>query len=152
MINIIKRQTFYSLHMNSIITKSRCLLRFDGCSKGNPGKSGAGAALYSDNVEIWADYLYVGSNITNNQAEYAGLILGLNKALELNITDLDVEGDSKLVIQQMNKTYKCNSQKLQTSFKIASDLSSQFNTITFRHIYRDDNKRADKLANMAIVE
>ena len=152
MINIIKRNSVYKIHMNAIIINSRALLRFDGCSKGNPGKSGAGAALYTDDVEIWADYLYVGSNITNNQAEYAGLILGLNKALELNIKDLDVEGDSKLVIQQMNKTYKCNSSNLQTSFKIASELSSQFNTITFKHIYRDDNKRADKLANMAIRE
>ena len=152
MINIIKRQTFYSLHMNSIITKSRCLLRFDGCSKGNPGKSGAGAVIYTDNYELWADYLYLGSNVTNNQAEYAGLILGLKKALELNITELDVEGDSKLVIQQMNKTYKCNSPKLYSSFKISCELSSQFDIITFRHIYRDDNKRADKLANMAIVE
>ena len=81
-------------------------LFFDGCSKGNPGVSGAGAVIYEENEEIWADQFFVGEKFTNNHAEYAGLILGLQQALEMNIVSLAVEGDSQLVINQMNKILK----------------------------------------------
>ena len=77
-------------------------LNFDGCSKGNPGLSGAGAVLYKHEQEIWNESYFVGDNCTNNQAEYAGLILGLNQAISLHIKELIVEGDSLLVINQMS--------------------------------------------------
>jgi ribonuclease HI len=128
------------------------LLRFDGCSKGNPGKAGCGAVIYHDGDEIWSDHFYVGLNATNNHAEYAGLILGLQKALQLKIDSLLVEGDSQLVIQQMNKVYKCKSSNLFELYERATDLSSKFKTIHFNHIYRNQNKRADELSNIAILD
>jgi ribonuclease HI len=78
------------------------LLRFDGCSKGNPGMAAAGAVLYKNETEIWSGGKFLGFNETNNYAEYMGLIMGLSKAVEFNITDLIVEGDSMLIINQMN--------------------------------------------------
>ncbi len=135
-----------------IIPELDYLLRFDGCSKGNPGKAGCGAVIYHDGDEIWADHFYVGLNATNNHAEYAGLILGLQKALLLNIDSLSVEGDSQLVIQQMNKVYKCKSSNLFELYEKASDLASKFKTIHFNHIYRNQNKRADELSNIAIID
>ena len=60
-------------------------MNFDGCSKGNPGICGAGAVIYHEDDEIWGGTLFVGINATNNRAEYSGLILGLQKALEMNI-------------------------------------------------------------------
>ena len=94
-----------SNNINKIVPVLDYLMRFDGCSKGNPGIAGCGAVIYHNSQEIWSGTFYVGINATNNHAEYAGLILGLQKALELNIESLDVEGDSLLVIQQMNKIY-----------------------------------------------
>jgi ribonuclease HI len=73
-------------------------LKFDGCSKSNPGISGAGAVIYKDDEELWGDNFFVGLSATNNHAEYAGLILGLEKAIQINIKRLIVEGDSLLVI------------------------------------------------------
>ena len=89
-------------------------LYFDGCSKGNPGRAGAGAVLYDDTgSEVFAESVFVGYRATNNEAEYTGLILGLTEALKRGITtELLVRGDSQLVIRQMQGKYKVNSPNL----------------------------------------
>lgn len=133
-----------------IIPKIEFLLRFDGCSKGNPGKAASGAVIYQNEQEIWSGSRLVGYNETNNYAEYMGLIMGLNKAIELNITDLHVEGDSMLVIKQMTGKNKVNSPNLIELHKLAMQMKSRFQTITFEHIYRDKNTRADELCNIEI--
>ena len=135
---------------NKILPKIEFLLRFDGCSKGNPGKAAAGAVIYQNETEIWSDSRLVGYNETNNYAEYMGLIMGLNKAIELNINELHVEGDSMLVIKQITGKFKVNSSNLIELHKLATQLKSRFQTITFEHIYRDKNTRADELCNEAI--
>ena len=130
-----------------IIPKTEFLLQFDGCSKGNPGMAASGAVIYQNDKEIWSGSKFVGHNETNNYAEYVGLILGLNKAIELNITELSVEGDSMIVIKQMNGQYKVNSSNLSELHKLATQLKYKFQNITFNHIYRNNNKRADELCN-----
>jgi ribonuclease HI len=108
-------------------------MKFNGCSKGNPGLAGAGA-------------VFVGENFTNNHAEYAGLILGLQQAKALGIKHLKVEGDSLLVINQMKGAYKCKSINL----IVARELETHFENIEYVHISRNHNKRADELSNIAI--
>jgi ribonuclease HI len=135
---------------NIIIPKMEFLLRFDGCSKGNPGKAACGAVIYQNEKELWSGSRFLGYNETNNYAEYMGLILGLNKAIELNITDLHVEGDSMLIIKQMTGKNKVNSSNLIELHKLAMQLKSQFKNITFEHIYREKNTRADDLCNKEI--
>jgi len=126
------------------------LLQFDGCSKGNPGMAAAGAVLYKNNLEIWSGSKFLGYNETNNYAEYMGLIMGLSKAIEFNITELVVEGDSMLIIKQMNEEYKVKSSNIIEVHKLAMQLKLKFSNIIFNHIYRDNNKRADELCNEAI--
>jgi ribonuclease HI len=87
-------------------------MNFDGCSRGNPGLSGAGAVIYNDNDEIWSGSFFVGEKSTNNHAEYAGLILGLQQAQHLKIKNILIKGDSQLVINQMEGKYKCSSPNL----------------------------------------
>ena len=126
-------------------------LFFDGCSKGNPGYAGAGAVIYnSENNEIWSGTSFVGIKATNNQAEYSGLIMGLQKAYEMNIKTLSVKGDSLLVIQQMKGKYKCNSPNLIGLFETAKNLEKNFETIEYNHVLRHLNTRADKLSNDAV--
>jgi len=123
-------------------------LFFDGCSKGNPGRAGAGAVLYNeDGAEVFAESAFVGHTATNNEAEYTGLILGLNEAIKRGITELCVCGDSQLVIRQMQGKYKVNSPKLIPLHGRAKNLASTFTKIEFKHVYRDSNKRADALSN-----
>jgi ribonuclease HI len=133
-----------------IYPTSQYILRFDGCSKGNPGLSGAGAVIYNNNNEIWGKSVFVGKNHTNNQAEYTGLIIGLEEAINMGINSLTVEGDSMLVIKQMNNEYKVKSNNLIELHNKAKELAEKFTNITFSHIYRNNNKRADELSNIAL--
>jgi ribonuclease HI len=127
-------------------------LQFDGCSKNNPGLAGAGAVIYHEEDELWADHFFVGENATNNHAEYTGLILGLEQATLMGIKNLTVEGDSLLVINQMTGKYKCNSQNLIELYDKAKELEDKFENISFVHIYRNKNKKADELSNMAVIK
>ena len=125
-------------------------LQFDGCSKANPGIAGAGAVIYKFSEEISCKIQFVGNNATNNAAEYTGLIIGLKEAIKLGIKILAVEGDSMLVIKQMKGEYKVKSGNLIDLYNEAKLLEKKFEYITFKHIYRENNKRADELSNLAI--
>jgi ribonuclease HI len=125
-------------------------LQFDGCSKSNPGIAGAGAVIYKFNEEISNKIKFVGNNATNNAAEYVGLIIGLKEAISLGIKNIVVEGDSMLVIKQMKGEYKVKSTNLFDLYNEASELSKNFDYISFNHVYRENNKRADELSNLAI--
>ena len=125
-------------------------LYFDGCSKGNPGKAGAGYVIYKENDEIAYKSVYVGDKETNNKAEYSGLYEGLLCAIENNITRLHVKGDSNLVIKQMKGEYKVKSENILRIYQDTHKLCEQFEEITFEHVYRKDNQRADHLANLGL--
>ena len=125
-------------------------LQFDGCSKSNPGIAGAGAVIYKFSEEISTKIQFVGNNETNNVAEYTGLIIGLREAINLNIKAIRVEGDSMLIIKQMKGEYKVKSANLINLYNEAKLLEKEFDYISFNHIYRENNKRADELSNMAI--
>ena len=126
------------------------LLQFDGCSKGNPGKAGSGAVIYKNNNEIWGKSLFIGDKNTNNEAEYIGLIIGLEEATNMGIKKLYVEGDSLLVIKQMKGEYKVKAENLYKLYENAKTLEKQFTTVSYNHVYRNKNKRADELSNMAL--
>ena len=125
-------------------------LFFDGCSKGNPGPAGAGAVIYENNVEIYSESIFVGRKETNNTAEYTGLIIGMKEAVRRNIKHLKVNGDSLLVIKQMNGEYQVKSENMIPLFREAKQLHSHFDKITFTHVYRHHNKRADELSNIGL--
>jgi ribonuclease HI len=125
-------------------------LQFDGCSKSNPGFAGAGAVIYRLDKEISTVIHFVGNKETNNFAEYTGLIVGLKEAIRLNIKRIEVEGDSMLVIKQMKGEWSVKSNNLIPLYNEAKELILLFDTISFKHIYREYNKRADELSNLAI--
>lgn len=128
-------------------------LYFDGAAKGNPGPAGAGAVIYTCNpqTEIWSRAYYVGPRATNNAAEYTGLIIGLEELVARGITDCAVYGDSNLIIQQMSGKFKVSSAALAPLYKRARELASHIPNITYTHVYRDKNTRADALSNEGVA-
>ena len=138
-----------------ITNESPHRLYFDGCSKGNPGAAGAGAVLYEvckNNVtEIWADSCFVGSSSTNNEAEYSGLILGMKQAIRKGICDIDIYGDSQLVIKQMRGEYAVKSLGLSQLYAQAKELEKAFTKVRYIHVYRHLNTRADELSNLGLL-
>ena len=137
-------------HIEKIYPEYDYKLMFDGCSRGNPGLAGAGAVIYHFGKEVWSGDFFVGENFTNNHAEYAGLILGLQQAKAFGINNIKVEGDSMLVINQMKGIYKCKSANLIELYDKAKELEGSFENIEFDHILRNKNKRADQLSNIAV--
>ena len=125
-------------------------LQFDGGSRGNPGVGGAGAVLYKNNQEEWSKTFYLGDNVTNNQAEYRGLIGGLKHVSTLDLPNLLVEGDSNLVINQVSGTWSVKNDELKMLHDEVQEYINKIKDIRFQHIPRNENKRADQLANEAM--
>ncbi|MCD4704494.1 ribonuclease HI family protein [bacterium] len=122
----------------------------DGGARGNPGPAGIGGVLYNSKDEVVADFsVYLGET-TNNQAEYKALLKGLELALENKVEDLESFLDSELVVKQLNREYKVKNKDLALLFVKAWNLSLSFRKITFQHVYREQNKAADALANEAM--
>ncbi len=122
----------------------------DGGARGNPGPAGIGAVLYNQEGEEIASISKFIGQATNNQAEYQALIAALKKAQQLNIKELKVYLDSELIVKQVNREYKIKDQDLAKLFLQVHNLILAFPKISFHHIKREKNKRADELANQAM--
>lgn len=121
----------------------------DGASRSNPGDASIGVSISLDGKEIHSISREIGI-ATNNEAEYQALIDGLNYCIENSINEVDVFLDSKLVIEQVNKNYKVKAHNLKEFNSQVENMIKEFNYIEFNHVYREDNKRADQLANLAL--
>lgn len=124
------------------------LLQFDGLSDPNPGVSTGGAVMFSP----------VGRNVvfergefiqfaTNNQAEYTGLLIGIKCAVDLGVKQLLIEGDSQLVIFQIQGKWKLKHEGLKQLHKDITALLKNFEFVGIRHVRRDKNQYADKITN-----
>lgn len=122
----------------------------DGGARGNPGPAGIGAVIYDNNKKEIATISRFLGNATNNQAEYEALIAALKKAKDLNINELKVYLDSELIVKQINREYKVKDKDLAKLFMQVHNLSINFENISFFHVRREFNKRADQLANQAM--
>ena len=125
-------------------------LYFDGASRKNPGPASFGGVIYNAQGEEIDTYSSCIGIATNNVAEYCGLLAGLNRCCELNIKELKVFGDSNLVIKQVKGEWKVKNKKLRSIYVQVKKAESFFTTISYEHVYRKHNKRADQLANMAL--
>ena len=126
------------------------ILWSDGAARGNPGPAGIGAILKTPEGEVLAaDSAYLGET-TNNIAEYKALLMGLHRAIERGVKQLEVRADSELLIKQLRGEYRVKSPGLKPLFEEAKGLLARFATIKLTHVRREHNGEADKLANAGI--
>ncbi|MEW6614596.1 MAG: ribonuclease HI family protein [Thermodesulfobacteriota bacterium] len=124
----------------------------DGASRGNPGEAGAGAVILDKEGNLIKELKkYLGKN-TNNVAEYQALILGLREALKLRGTGVHIFSDSELMVKQLNGAYKVKNKGLIVLYNEVNDLLKKFVWYDIKHIDREKNRHADRLANEAIDE
>lgn len=129
----------------------------DGGSRGNPGISGCGCVLYSndsvpgkeESKKVWEKAQYCGIG-TNNEAEYLGLVLGLRQCVEMKVQNLTVKMDSLLVINQMKKEWKLKAQNLKPYNAKACFYASKIPKIKFEHVRRELNTEADEQSNIGM--
>ncbi len=125
-------------------------LYIDGASRGNPGESGIGVVVYDESDEILEQQqCYLGSRVTNNQAEYKALLFGLDLISNF-ANEVEVYSDSELLVRQMMGEYKIRNTDLKTLYNQAVSKLKRFAGSRFYHIPRTDNRLADQLANAAI--
>jgi ribonuclease HI len=125
---------------------------FDGASKGNPGPAGAGIVIVNPEGRVILEYSKELGIRTNNEAEYLALIELLQKALELGIRELEIMGDSQLVINQVFGNWNINMPHLYTLYNQATELLEKFDRVKARWIPREKNRLADSLSNKAITK
>lgn len=142
---------------------STVTLRFDGASRGNPGKGSSAAVLFDGTGTcIGQAYRRLDGKVTNNEAEYTGLLAGLRLLCSMqssmqgvSAASLIVEGDSKLVIEQVFGSWKCKDARMKALAGAAKELvqslkASGFKTVQSRWIPRERNSAADALCNAAL--
>lgn len=125
----------------------------DGGSRGNPGQAAIGCVIEDPSRgELVADFCERIGIETNNVAEYRALIKGLELAAEFHPNRLVCLLDSELVVRQVNGEYKVRMPALQPLLDRIAQLKERFSDVSFRHIPRKDNFRADALVNRALDE
>ena len=123
------------------------ILFTDGGSRGNPGPTAAGIFLCTpDKAFIKEIGIYLGKG-TNNDAEYKALVIGLKTAMKCGAKNLACFLDSELIVKQLNGIYKMKNERLRVSFDEIKMLEKNFETISYKHILREKNKKADDLVN-----
>ena len=129
----------------------RVLIYADGGSRGNPGPAGYGAVVFAaDGRTVLAQRSEFLGRVTNNVAEYSGLIAGLRAAAELGATTVAVRMDSKLVVEQMSGRWQVKHPDMKPLARTAMGLVRGFERVTFEWIPRARNSHADRLANAAM--
>ena len=130
---------------------TRVIVEADGGARGNPGPAGYGAVVRDADTGAVLREVADGIGVaSNNVAEYRGLIAGLQAALDVGASEVDVRMDSLLVVNQMSQIWKVKHEAMRPLASEAAKLVRQFSRVEFRHIPREQNKHADRLANQAM--
>ena len=123
---------------------------FDGGARSNPGPAGYGVYIVDDQGNVQAELHGSLGVATNNVAEYNGLIAALQWAIDQNLTQITIKGDSLLIIEQMRGNYKVKNEGLRPLYHQAKMLVMQIGDVKFEHVPREKNKDADRLSNVGM--
>ena len=126
------------------------IINIDGASKGNPGPASIGIVFYKTKDEIIGEVSEFIGDHTNNHAEYTALIKALEISVNKGYLDIEVNSDSELVVKQINKLYKVKDPDIKVLFDKAISLISKLSSFKITHVRREENAKADKLANKAL--
>ncbi len=125
--------------------------RIDGGARGNPGPAGIGVLLEDDAGKREEIYGFLGA-ATNNVAEYVALLVLLHHGIRRKAARLAIHSDSELLVKQIKGEYKVKNPRLQVLHAAARKLMARIPEVTVRHVRREENKDADRLANQAMDE
>jgi len=132
------------------VSELKGVLFCDGGSRGNPGPGAAGAVLYKEDGSLWEGQgKYLGA-VTNNFAEYQGVLLGLELARKHELARLKIHLDSELVVRQLNGQYRVKDANLRTLWELVQGQLKRFSACEIVHVPRAQNAAADRLVNEAL--
>ncbi len=146
-IQSVKTEELIGSDVSETTNLNHVIIYSDGGSRGNPGPSASGfVVMNAQEHVIHEGGMYLGIT-TNNQAEYHGVRLGLEKALEMGAKTVDFRIDSLLVVNQMNGIYTIKNRELWPIHERIEELVKKFDKVSFTHVKREFNQLADGMVN-----
>jgi len=124
----------------------------DGAARGNPGPAGAGVYVHAEDGLPAEEHFEALGHATNNVAEYRALLLALDRAERRGATEVWIESDSLLLVEQILGRFRVKAVHLQPLFAEALRRSKAFPRFAIRHVRREQNVDADRLANLGADE
>jgi len=131
---------------------STYIVNIDGGARGNPGPAGWGAVIRQGTDDPTEELHGAIPHATNNVAEYQGLLAALEWCADKGATEVLVRSDSLLLVQQMKGRYKVKNEGLRPLHGQARLLVNRIGRVSFEHVRREQNRDADRLANLAMDE
>jgi len=129
---------------------TRATLYTDGGARGNPGPAASAFVLEAEDGTTLAARGDAIGVATNNVAEYRAVIAGLERAVELGVSHVEVVSDSELVVKQMTGEYRIKNKALLELSLEVKELERQIGSVVYRSVRREHNELADSLVNEAL--
>ena len=126
------------------------LIHTDGASRGNPGAASAGIAVYNKNTVCFYEEAFLLGIRTNNFAEYSAVLRALQLSAKNKVNSLLIKSDSEFLVKQLSGIYKVKSPNIKELYIKCKKWESKIPKVTFQHVRREYNKRADELANLIL--
>jgi ribonuclease HI len=129
------------------LSARRLVVNVDGGARGNPGPAAIAAVVTDPNGDVVEERSESIGPATNNVAEYRALLLGIARARALGADEVELVGDSELIVKQVRGEYRVKDAGLKDLHKRVQGELEQFNAWSIRHVRREANEHADQLVN-----
>lgn len=129
---------------------SRLVVNVDGGARGNPGPAAIGVVLRDGEGQVLEEVGETIGEATNNVAEYRALLRGIELAKDHGAGDLELVGDSELVVRQVEGRYKVKNAGMRELHAEVVGALRGFASWSIRHVRRAENADADRLVNEAL--
>jgi len=129
---------------------TRLVVNVDGGSRGNPGPAAIAAVLRAPEGEVVEERSERIGPATNNVAEYKSLLLGIERARSLGADEIELVGDSELIVRQVRGEYRVKDAALRELHARVREALEEFERWSIRHVRREENAAADALVNAAL--
>ena len=128
----------------------RLVVHVDGGARGNPGPAAIAAVLSGSEGAVVEEHAETIGHATNNVAEYRALLLGIDRARALGARELELIGDSELIVRQVRGEYRVKDPGLRELHAQVVAALEEFDRWTIRNVPREENAHADRLVNEAL--
>jgi ribonuclease HI len=129
---------------------SKVTVNVDGGARGNPGPAAIGAVVQGPDGEVLEERGERIGRATNNVAEYRALLLGIELAAARGASELELVGDSELIVRQVEGRYKVKDAGMRELHAQVKQALAPFQSWSIRHVRREQNAEADRLVNAAL--
>ena len=125
----------------------RAVVNVDGGARGNPGPAAVAAVLSSADGELLDSRGELIGEATNNVAEYRAMLLGIELAKSHGATEIELIGDSELIVRQIRGEWKIKNAPLRELRAEVLAALEEFDSWRVRNVPRTRNEAADSLVN-----